>query len=263
MVTNNQLLTIDNAREEISSSIKTFTCLIPDEKDRNRFISIALANLEKNPKLFQCTPSSFISCLVEAARLGLEPGGSLAHCYLISHEKTRTCTITIGYRGWIQVVLRDGAVRKIWARPVYNGEAFAVKYGTDQKIDHTPDPFRPQEKQGLRGVYACAELSSGSFDFEILSLATIEKSRECAKTQMVWKSWYVPMALKTAIRVLVKRLPMSSAAISKVMELDEKEYKENGNNGLQSCERSELGGSIIDLGTLAGVSSDDNTAEVS
>jgi len=254
MNTNNQLLTIDNARSELAEEIKTFTNLIPDEQDRNRFISIALANLEKNPKLFQCTPSSFISCLVEAARLGIEPGGSLAHCYLIPYG--RECTITIGYRGWIQVIMRDGAVKKIWARPVYAGEALAVKYGTDQKIDHTPDPFRPQEKQGLRGVYACAELTNGSFDFEILGIDVIEKSRACAKTQMVWKAWYVPMALKTAIRVLVKRLPMSSAGISKVMELDEKEYKENGGGA------ELLGRGSIDLGALAGGLSDGNNQEI-
>ena len=56
---------------------------LPSVITPERFTRIALSALNNTPELQKCTPMSFISALLNAAQLGLEPNSPLAQAYLI------------------------------------------------------------------------------------------------------------------------------------------------------------------------------------
>ena len=51
-----------------------------------RFIRMALSALNNSPKLQECTKMSFLSALLNAAQLGLEPNTPLGQAYLIPYK---------------------------------------------------------------------------------------------------------------------------------------------------------------------------------
>ena len=73
---------------------------LPSVLTPERFTRIALSALNNTPQLKQCTPMSFISALLTAAQLGLEPNTPLGQAYLIPYKNKGTleCQFQIGYK---------------------------------------------------------------------------------------------------------------------------------------------------------------------
>ena len=74
---------------------------LPSVLTPERFTRIALSALNNTPQLKQCTPMSFISALLTAAQLGLEPNTPLGQAYLIPYKNKGAleCQFQIGYKG--------------------------------------------------------------------------------------------------------------------------------------------------------------------
>ena len=64
-----------------------------------RFTRMALSALNTTPKLKECTQISFLSALLNAAQLGLEPNTPLGQAYLIPYKNkgVMECQFQIGY----------------------------------------------------------------------------------------------------------------------------------------------------------------------
>lgn len=200
---------------------------LPKHLTPERMIRIALTELRKTPRLQQCDPMSFMGAIVQACQLGLEPGGSLGHCYLIPYGKE--CQLQLGYRGMVDLARRSGNILSIEARCVYAGDDFEVALGTESAIKHVPR-FKTTD---IVFVYAVAKLVGGGIQFDAMSIGEINHIRDTYSAgfkrdpkSSPWTSAPDEMAKKTVVRRLFKMLP-TSIEIREAIQVDDDEDQHN------------------------------------
>jgi len=194
---------------------------LPKHVDVNRMTRIALTEFRKTPALAKCDPKSFLGAVMQSAQLGLEPGSSLGHCYLLPFKSQ--VQLIIGYRGMIDLARRSGQITSLTARAVYKNDEFKYSYGLDETLTHVPNEEAEQAPENLTHVYAVAKLKGGGIQFEVMSRSQVEKIRKASRAGNTgpWVAHFEEMAKKTAIRRLFKYLPVS-IEIQKAVTLDEK-----------------------------------------
>ena len=74
---------------------------LPEVITPERFTRMALSALNTTPKLKECTQMSFLSALMNAAQLGVEPNTPLGQAYLIPYNNKGTleCSFQLDERG--------------------------------------------------------------------------------------------------------------------------------------------------------------------
>jgi len=178
---------------------------------------IAVACWKQNPKLQECDPQSFLLSVLEAAKYGLDPsGGALGQAYLVPHwnkkKGTSECTLIIGYRGLISLVRRAGDVATLTAECVYEKDLFEYELGLDEKLKHIPST--DEDRGRITRVYAIARFKDGmSYQFAVMSRAEVDRIMRGTQSKGDWGPWkdhYPEMAKKTAVRRLVKMLPIAT-----------------------------------------------------
>ena len=200
-----------------------------DDKKATSFLAVALANIQREPKLLQCNRESIRDSLLEAAQVDLCPGGALGQAFLIPYG--RDCQFQIGYKGLAEIVQREGAVKKVWANVVYQDEVdagdFIVKSGGAHALIHSRDPFREDPasweellEAGLCGAYACAELHNGAVNFEVVGLDVLKRARAMSNSP-AYKKWATEMVKKFPLKRLCKRLP-KTLSIERWAAIEEK-----------------------------------------
>lgn len=165
-----------------------------------RLLSIAKRVIRENPRLQECTVSSLFGAIIKCAEIGLEPNTQDGLIYLIPRSRNRPIVdpttgrnktdddgkwmwekvwevhVQTGYKGLIEVAVRDGAVRYVKPVLVYANDAFKHMEGTAQRIDHEPS------KNGERGeiikVYAVAKLANGEMLFDVMDIADVNHIRD-------------------------------------------------------------------------------------
>lgn len=200
---------------------------LPKHVTPDRMARVALTALKQNPQLMDCTPASFLGCIMQCAQLGLEPGTPLGHAYLIPYrvKGTPTCTLIIGYQGMLDLARRSGQVASVWAYPVYSGDRFVVRYGLAPTVEHEPALDGDRSPKALTHVYAAAKLrDSDTPVFVVLTRAEVEAFRKRGASgrgvSTPWDSDFAAMAIKTAVRQLFKWLP-KSIELARAAVLDE------------------------------------------
>lgn len=216
-------------KKDLASLLQSMTPEIaralPKHVNPDRMSRIALTALRTTPKLAQCTPESFLGCIVQAAQLGLEVNTPLGHAYLLPFEDRRNnrilCQLIIGYQGMIDLTRRSGMVKAVYAFPVYKGDDFSWELGLNPTIHHKPHTGERKDAD-LTHVYAVAKLDGGEPVFTVLTRSEVEKyrARSRASNNGPWKTDYEAMALKTAIRRLFRWLP-KSAEMARAAAIDE------------------------------------------
>lgn len=186
--------------------------VLPKHVTADRLMKIALSTTSKDAKLLACAPKSLFRCVVEAASLGLEPGGALGEAYLVPFKGD--ATLVIGYRGLIKLARQSGEIKSIGARVVYADDPeFQVRYGIDEGITHTPLLGADERKdEDIIAVYAIAKFVDGDPQFEVMTKGQIDKirARSASANSGPWVTDYAEMAKKTVIRRLSKVLPLSA-----------------------------------------------------
>lgn len=194
---------IDSMLMQAQSSIKA---ALPSVVKSERFIRVALTEIRKSKQLQQCDPVSVCAAVMQAAQLGLEFGSSLGQIYLVPFGQE--CTLMVGYRGYVALLQRSGAIKSMTAHCVFEGDFFEYELGLDQKLVH-----RPTGKQtNLVAVYAVATLNDGTKQFEVMSREAVEYIRDTfsrGKNSDAWRKSFDEMAKKTVVRRLIKMLPIT------------------------------------------------------
>jgi len=210
----------------------------------NQFAAAVNASVGRDPHLmnaFKSNPSSFFAAVTKAAAMGLEPGDTLGHFYLVpfkNNKSNKTDTVAVvGYKGLLEMARRHPSVVKINVHCVYEGEVFEYDRATDE-VHHPLDWEKldsPDNK--LLGVYVIAILAKGNSRETVVHLVSRAKIEELRKrspsgNKGPWKTDYIAMAMKAAIRQAVNRgkIPISSrdqAALraDEVVEEEDEEVK--------------------------------------
>lgn len=107
---------------------------LPKHITSDRMIRIVMTNVQKAPKLLQCSMESVWGSIITASQLGLEPG-VLGQGYLIPYKGI--CTFVPGWQGLVDLASRSGRCA-VWTGAVFEGDAFDWSLGDDPYIKHQP-----------------------------------------------------------------------------------------------------------------------------
>lgn len=183
----------------------------------DRFVTVALHAATSRPDLLGATRESLVESIRDAAMLGLEPVGATGDGSIVVYrEKRGNDWVAVArfqpmYRGLLKLARRSDAVASIDAHVVYGGDKIEIDLGSNPSVRHEPaleDRGRPI------GVYAVAELSNGRRYVDWLTYADVEMVRKTSRAadKGPWVDFWPEMARKTALRRLMKRLPLETLA---------------------------------------------------
>jgi phage RecT family recombinase len=183
--------------------------------DTERFVTVALAAVQGQQKLLECSPISIFTAIREAAVYGLELG-PLGDASLVPYDGE--ATLSVEYRGYRKLAMRDGTVRVIAADVVYEHDAFRIVSGSESPgIYHEPSLG---DRGNIKGAYAWARLANGELVYVWMTEAELYKRRDVSRswrtalkygrTDSIWHLWPVEMMRKTVVkRLCSEQLPLT------------------------------------------------------
>lgn len=161
-------------------------------------------------------PGVFLASLLDAARLGLEPGTE--QYYLTPRKVKGRLEILgiVGYQGHIELMYRSGAIASVVAEVVREKDDYRYTRGLDEVPVHRFPAFAGESERGkLVGVYAYARMKDGAVS-RVVELGKEDIERIKASSQgssseySPWRQHEVAMWLKSAVRQLQKWVPTSA-----------------------------------------------------
>lgn len=188
---------------------------LPEVITVERFTRMALSALSASPQLKECTPMSFLSAMMNAAQLGLEPNTPLGQAYLIPFRNKSgviECQFQIGYKGLIDLCYRNPMMQVIQAHEVYEKDIFEYELGLNAKLIHKPALYDRGEVILFYGLY---KLTNGGYAFEVMTKEEIsryakEYSGAFDSSYSPWQNNFVSMAKKTVIKQVLKYAPLTA-----------------------------------------------------
>jgi len=186
---------------------------LPANLDADRFARLVWTEVRTTPRLLDCSPQSLLGAVMFAAQLGLTPGAALGYLYLTPRRVHGVWNVVpiIGYRGYIELAYRSGAVLDINAEVVRRNDLFEETLGLHRDVVHKRPPLGEDRGEAI-GYYATAALKGGREHFKVMSRAEVDarRKRSGAKDEGPWVTDYDAMALKTVIRAMTPLLPLSA-----------------------------------------------------
>lgn len=179
--------------------------------DPRALVRMTLMAASREPKLMKCTRESVLRALLDAAELGIAPGGLQGRGYLVPRANKKVsppvleCHFDPGYRGLLDIARRSDEIKSIEAHVIYEGEVYELEYGTNSRLVHRPDLTLTGGK--VVAAYAVAHFVKGGHQLVIVPRRDLDKVRKLAADGGPWSTWYDEMAKKTALRRLCKVLP--------------------------------------------------------
>lgn len=180
---------------------KALPSTIPPE----RFVNVVMTAVRLNADLLACNRESlWIACL-RAANDGLLPDGREGA--IVPFKDKAQWLPMVG--GLLKRFRNSGQFKSISVGIVREGEEFA--YWLDEHGEHMRHV--PGDGAGTPiKAYAMAETKDGGVMIRVMSEAEINKRRNVSrsKSSPLWSDWVDEAWMKTVLRNLAKRLPMSS-----------------------------------------------------
>ena len=181
---------------------------LPNHIPPERFERAAMMAVQRNPDLLsKADRRSLLLALQRAAQDGLMPDGREGAIVLFGNQATWMPMVA----GLMKLARNSGEIASISGQVVYKGEKFRVTLGDEERIEHERDMSLADDAE-IIAAYAVATLKNGEKVREVLTRSQIEKIRNVSrsKTSGPWVQWYDQMSIKSAIRRLSKRLPLST-----------------------------------------------------
>ena len=200
--------------------------VVPRHLTADRILKVTLSATSRTPKLLECTQMSILQRVMQAAQLGLEPGGPLGHAYLVpfKNKGVMECSMIVGYKGLIDLARRSGQIDSIEARIVCERDKFKISYGLIQVLEH--EPFMDGHPGKIVAVYAIARIKNSLPQVEMMTRDQVDEIKAMSKTagspDSPWNLHFDEMARKTVVRRICKYLPLS-VELATALEADETE----------------------------------------
>ena len=223
-----ETMSLSQCRDTLGVMENQMAMALPEHISPQKISRVIMTEITKNPRLLKCSKESVLTSVMEACQLGLVPNSVQGLAYLIPYGTK--CQLITGYKGLISLALQSGRLASIWGRIVREGDDFKYEEGTTPFIHHKPLIASRADKAGeVKGAYAIAKMKGGEdTQFEFLTLLDIErvKARSSSGNRGPWVDDYDQMAKKTAVRQLLKWLPLESERVE--FAAGKKEGKEAG-----------------------------------
>lgn len=227
-------------------------------KNASTFATSLIEVFSNDTQLQSCEPNKVIQEAIKAATLKLPLNKQLGYAYIVvfnNWDKVKRCkvptpTLTIGYRGYIQMAMRTGQYRNINADVVYEGELLGKDKlsgeidlsgeKTGEKVEgffahfETVNGFRKTLYMSLQDMAAYALKFSPSFKRKATAdnpLPTVDslcdlanKQAESGSTGKVgWEGDFLSMGTKTVLRRLLSKYGYLSIEMMSAINDDEKQ----------------------------------------
>lgn len=222
-------------RDAIKRSEGQFALALPRHVTPDRFVRSALTALNTVPKLQECTQTSILAGLMQAAQLGLEVADVRGQAYLIPRKVkgVMQASFQLGFRGMIDLAARAGITVDVDV--IREGDAYDYQRGTDPKLYHKPT-------LGQRGpaiaYYAVANFADGRrASFVIMGRSEVEEHRDKFASSRdyntkeitgPWVDHFDAMALKTVVRKLLNYLPTSAELRQQIIDVESRDTSDVG-----------------------------------
>lgn len=201
---------MDKAREveqAISKNWKAISGSIPDGVDQKRLVRIAVNAIRRKPDLANCSTSSIVAAIAQAAQVGIEPDDGTNRANLIRRGKT--ACFELQYRGVVDLAYRSGIVEYAKAQAVYEEDELIVDLGTANEVTHVP--ALGGDRGELVGAYSIIYLRGSKHPLiEVVDDRDIDKARTLAKSSPAWRDWPEEMARKFVLKRNFKQAPCSA-----------------------------------------------------
>lgn len=193
-----------------------FALVLPSHLKPETWTRLAVGALRRDKNLAQAAandPGSLMSALLDAARLGLEPG---TEQYYLTVRSGKVLGVS-GYQGEIELMYRAGAVSSVIVEPVFERDSFQYRPGLDERPIHEID-WDADDRGAIRLAYAYAVMKDGAISkVVVVNKARIKRAQDASATAgksfSPWKSDEVAMWMKTAVHDLKKWVPTSAEYI--------------------------------------------------
>ena len=182
---------------------------LPSHVNVGDFVRMVMTEVQRNPRLMDCTPQSVFLACMEAATLGVVPN-TLGHGYLVPRKGRggMECHFMPGYRLFVDLARRSGEVKRVDADVIYENDECVYRKGTDPVLQHTPK--LTGDRGAPVGAYAIAHMHDGGLQVEFMSVQEIEKARAAGSgNSPAWKDWWSEMAKKVVIKRASKLWPLA------------------------------------------------------
>lgn len=185
-----------------------------------RLTKLALTEFRRTPQLVMCEPMTVVASLIQAAQIGLEPGGVLGRCYLVPFRNKKRgnreeCQLIVGYKGMIELAYRSGKVESVEGDVVFDGDLWKARKGLNRVLEH-----ERKARMGARitHAYSIVRMRNGGVLYDYMTVEEIEAARQLspAGDSPAWRDFYPQMAIKTVIRRQFKFCPASTEVATAV-----------------------------------------------
>ncbi len=220
----NQVCQVINTPEQK----KKYEAVLPANMSVEKFTRTAITAIQNNPELVDADRDSLYTAVMMAAQDNLLPDGREGVLNIFKTKVSRD-----GKDVWIKKVQWMPMVRGIIktladagfsvdGQIVCDGDKFDYQLGDNPFITHSPPQFG-QARGEMIGCYAIATDVNGSKYRAVMDKLEVEKIRAASKSGEYgpWKTWYNEMAIKSVIKRLAKRLPISSRKAFDVLDRDD------------------------------------------
>lgn len=200
-----------------------------------RITKMILLAANRQPRLFDCTPRSFLDACMKSAELGLDFGGATGQAYLVpfkngplSKKHNRTvldCQFIPGYQGLIELCYRGGSATYVDAQLVYQKDRFKYNLGSEPRIEFEPN-LDEEDRGDVKCAFAAIRLKDSPYPkLEIMTKSQLLaiKARSKAKDSGPWKTDEPEMMRKTVLRRALKYIP-KTPEIEQALEADNQLY---------------------------------------
>jgi recombination protein RecT len=202
---------VDGLMRSLLERKQTFQTLLPRGMEAEWFFGEVRVAVARAPGLADCTPVSVVDALTTCAQLGLSPSGRLGSAYLIPFKVrgVPTCTLVIGYRGYADLAYRSGDVASFHAQVVRAKDVWQYEEGLNPVLRHVPS--EESDAGDLRAAYSIARMRDGSTAHVVMLRREVLaiKARSRGSNDGPWVTDEAEMWKKTAVRRLIKLLPLS------------------------------------------------------
>lgn len=197
-----------------------FLKALPPHVSVDRFERIVMTAVGANPKLIAPEVRvSLLAACMRAAQDGLLPDGREGA--LVTYGRDVQWLPMAA--GLLKKVRNSGELKDISASVVREGDEF--DYWTDETGEHLK--HRKLSDDGPEThAYVIARTKDGGIYIDVMSRARIERARAVSKSKdgPAWTQWWDEQAIKTVIKHISKRLPMSTDAADFIERMNRDEF---------------------------------------
>jgi recombination protein RecT len=206
----------------IGTYTSDFALVLPSHFKPETFVRLAQGTLRQNPKLMEAaqnSPGSLLVALLDAARLGHEPG--TPDYYLVPRRGKQGLNVQgiEGYRGVIKRMFNSGTVESVVAEAVYEGDHFEWNPAYMKVPSHKPAEGSTwfSDRGQCVGAYAYAIFKGGAVSkVSIVGEKRIKRARQASdgsdSQYSPWNNDLDKMIIKTALHDLEPYVPKSAEA---------------------------------------------------